>query len=165
MKWSFMILWLFAAGCTFNKGYASEHLLFEKIQNAIHLNNSANISDSEYEDLLSYISEGKERWIDLYPDLNNAPFLGMTFFQEGLNVSMAYALPENPAEVLKFVDENNISSVCGAPFIEPAVDEINAYYLKARAAITALSSDIRWKARCLATLNRVMAKDIAPESP
>lgn len=82
----------------------------------------------------------------------------MTYFQEGLTISMAYALPDHPSEVLKFVDENNVNSICGMPFIEPTGDEINKYYLKARTATMAANPDIPWKKRCLSIMDNIMKK-------
>lgn len=69
---------------------------------------------------------------------------------------MAYALAENPAEVLKFVDINNVDGIRGAPFIEPTQQELNSYFIKARAALMATSAQAIWKYRCLMTLDREM---------
>ncbi|QEW34409.1 hypothetical protein D0N50_13790 [Erwinia billingiae] len=78
----------------------------------------------------------------------------MTSLQEGLNISMAYALPENPSEVLKFVDELNIGAICGAPFIEPTQDEMDKYFSKTNAALNRLTSEEYWRKRCLLELNK-----------
>lgn len=70
---------------------------------------------------------------------------------------MAYALAENPTEVLRFVSAGNIHSICGMPFIEPESYQLNAYYSKARAAIMAVTADLARRDRCLSTLDQALA--------
>ena len=157
MKWLVnIILLLPLAMCAANSHDDKEQVTYRKIKMAIHENNSNHIALSEYDDVLNYISEGKSQWISLYPELIKPPFLGVASFQAGLNISMAYALAENPAEVLKFVDINNVDGICGAPFIEPTQQELNSYFIKARAALVATSAQAIWKYRCLMTLDREM---------
>ena len=157
MKWLVLIILLLPlVMCAANYHDDKEQVTYRKIKMAIHENNSNYIALSEYEDVLNYISEGKSQWMSLYPELIKPPFLGVTSFQEGINISMAYALAENPAEVLKFVDINNVDYICGAPFIEPTQQELNSYFIKARAALMATSAQAIWKYRCLMTLDREM---------
>lgn len=157
MKWLVIIIFLLPlAMYAANSHDDKEQATYKKIKMAIHENNSNAISLSEYDDVLNYISEGKSQWISLYLELKKPPFLGVTSFQEGLNISMACVLAENPAEVLKFVDINNVDGICGAPFIEPTQQELNSYFIKARAALMATSAQAIWKYRCLMTLDREM---------
>lgn len=157
MKWlALIILLLSLSQCVANSHDDKEQIAYKKIKMAIQRNNSNDITLSEYDDVLNYISKGKSQWINLYPELIKPPFLGVASFQEGLNISLAYALAENPAEVLRFVDINNVDYICGAPFIEPTQQELNSYFIKARAALMATSAQAIWKYRCLMTLDREM---------
>jgi len=157
MKWIYAILFILFFPCFSNASLNRESVVFEKVGAAIKNKNSVNISDDEYDDVSRYMSEGGNRWVDLYPELKKEPFLGVASFQEGLDISMAYALSKNPSEVLKFVDKSNVELICGVPFIEPTQDEINEYYLKARLAILAVRTPSFWKDKCLFTLDKVMA--------
>ncbi|WP_313611486.1 hypothetical protein [Pantoea piersonii] len=158
MKWlAIIILLLPLAQCVANSHDDDiEQIAYKKIKMAIQRNNSNDITLSEYDDVLNYISKGKPQWISLYPELIKLPFLGVASFQEGLHISMAYALAENPAEVLKFVNINNVDDICGAPFIEPTQQDLNSYFIKARAALMATSSNNTWRSKCLMTLDREM---------
>jgi len=147
----------FIASCSFNNKEIKEQELFDKVNSVAGKNNCQQMTEDEYDDVAKYISEGRSRWVDLYPLLMNKPFSGMTYFQEGLNISMAYALAENPTEVLQFVNVGNIHSICGMPFIEPEPQQLNAYYSKTRAAIIAVTPDLAWRDRCLSTLDRTLA--------
>ncbi|WP_313570168.1 hypothetical protein [Pantoea piersonii] len=155
MKWlALIILLLSLSQCVANSHDDKEQIAYKKIKMPFQRNNSNDITLSEYDDALNHISEGKPQWINFYPELIKPPFLGVASFQEGLNISMAYALAENPEEVLKFVDINNVDYICGAPFIEPTQQELNSYFIKARAALMATSAQAIWKYRCLMTLVR-----------
>lgn len=157
MKWLVLIILLLPlAMCAANPHDDKEPIVYKKIKMAIQRNNSNDITLSEYDDVLNYISKGKSQWINSYPELIKPPFLGVASFQEGLNISLAYALAENPAEVLRFVEINNVDYICGAPFIEPTQQELNSYFIKARAALMATSAQAIWKYRCLMTLDREM---------
>lgn len=157
MKWIHAVLFILFFSCYSNANSHRELVVFEKVGEAIKNKNSASISDDEYDDVSNYISEGKKRWVDLYPALKKEPFSGVASFQEGLDISMAYALSQNPAEVIKFIDKSNVEFICGVPFIEPTQDEINEYYSKARLAILGVRSKSIWKDRCLFTLDKAMA--------
>lgn len=152
----FILVLLFISACSSGISDTEEQAVYWKVTSAINNQDSSNLSESDYDHISDYISDGRTRWIALYPKLNKEPFLGMTSFQEGLTISMAYALPGNPSEVLKFVDENNVNSICGMPFIEPVGGEINKYYLKARTAIMAVNPGIPWKKRCLSIMESIM---------
>ena len=159
MKWIHIFLLLLFFSCYSNANPNRESVVFGKVSEAIKNKNNANILYNDYDDIFRYISKGGGRWINLYPKLKKEPFLGITFFQEGLNIAMAYALSEKPLEVMKFIDENNIEFICGIPFIEPTQDEINEYYSKTRLAILAVRSTSSWKDRCLFTLDKAMARE------
>ena len=157
MKWTHAFLFVLFFSCYSNANSNRESVVFGKVGEAIKKENNASISDDDYDDISRYISNGEKRWIDLYSDLRKEPFLGVTSLQEGLNISMAYALSKNPSEVLKFVDKSNIEFICGVPFIELTQDEINEYYSKTRLAILAVNSTSFWQDRCLFTLDKVMS--------
>lgn len=152
MKWPLIIM-LFAIACSSNAIASKEALLLNKVFTAIRNDSDNEITEIDYEHISRYISQGKSRWIALYPNLSKSPFLGMTSFQEGLNISMAYALPENPSTVFRFVNESNINAICGLPFIEPTQDEIETYFLSTVRSIGNMLSSGYWEKRCLSHLN------------
>lgn len=155
MKWLIIVLSaFFSASCSSGCFNSAELVLSDKAITASRNNDSSSLSDADYDKITEYLSQGRTSWIELYPILNQSPFLGATSFQEGLDIAMAYALPENPEAVLKFVDQNNVNKVCGMPFIEPAPDETEAYFLKARAALTQLTSESGREKRCLSLLEK-----------
>lgn len=152
------LLIILSAACPPTLAGSSEQNLFDKIITASRTYDISAISENEYDQLVEYISEGRTRWIDLYPTLSQHPFLGITSLQEGLNISMAYALPINPSEVLKFVNNKNVNFICGMPFIEPTQQEIEHYYSKTKSALDHLVSPNAWGEKCLYTLTHVMKK-------
>ncbi|UIL52025.1 MULTISPECIES: hypothetical protein [Pantoea] len=155
MKWLIIVvLTLFAVACASGNPQSAEQVLSDKVLTASMNNDNSPLSDVDYDQISEYLSQGRPRWIALYPILNQSPFLGITSFQEGLNISMAYALPENPEEVLKFVNENNINSICGLPFIEPTQNETEAYFILTSAALNKLPTGGYWQKRCLAVLKK-----------
>ncbi|MGC6387164.1 hypothetical protein ACMV8I_05785 [Ewingella sp. S1.OA.A_B6] len=133
-----------------------EDLLYNKVLHAIRIQNQNIITDSEYDQVVGYISKGGSKWVALYPKLKSTPFYGETSFQEGLNISMAYSLSHNPSETLQFVDKDNIGSICGIPFIEPTNNEIYTYYLKTRTAIASKAAESPWAEKCLLQLEKSM---------
>ena len=151
----------FSFSCSSTHSTRTEQTIFNKVTAAMSSGTADDLSELEYDKILKFISSGKGRWIDLYPHLNKKPFLGMTSFQEGLNISMAYALAENPSAVFKFVNEDNIDHICGIPFIEPTHDEINEYYEKVRAKMMAVRAGSSWGNKCLFTLDRMVTSVIA----
>jgi hypothetical protein len=158
MKWLLIITFtLISLSCSSNNLKSAERLLYDKVIIASKTNDSNNLSDVDYDQISEYISQGKSRWIELYPILNRSPFLGATSFQEGLNISMAYALPKNPLKILKFVDKNNVGYICGAPFIEPTQDEVDDYFSQASMALKNLSPGGQWKNECIFNLNKSVA--------
>lgn len=153
-----MTLLFIVLSCTSNNVKTTEHILFDKVVFAIKSGDIQSFSEFDYEHISTYISNGVARWVDLYPKLSKEPFLGITSFQEGLNIAMAYALSVNPSEVLKFVNGSNVDYICGVPFIEPTQGEIDSYYLKAHAALKKITSDSHWKEKCLSILTSAMNK-------
>lgn len=157
MKWIVIItLAIFCISCSSGNYKSAEKILFDKVVAASKNSDGKDLSDDDFEKISEYMSQGKERWIRLYPILNKEPFLGVASLQEGLNIAMAYALSDNPGEVLKFVDDNNVGEICGAPFIEPTDDEINNYFVKTNIALNKLKTGGCWKDRCLFNLRRTM---------
>lgn len=160
MKLRIIVLFtLLSLSCSSSGVKNEEENLFNKITLAAKKDDIQSLSDIDYDQLTHYISEGKAYWVDLYPTLTKPPFLGITSLQEGLNISMAYALPENPLEVLKFLDESNIGAICGAPFIEPTSNEMMEYLSNANIALNKLPSGAYWKNRCILELNKTKSND------
>lgn len=156
MKWiPFIVALFFPLSSHSGNESITDQVIFNKVTGAINSEDSSNISEREYDQISRLISSGDARWINLYPKLTKQPFLGMTAFQEGLNVSMAYALTKNPSDVLKFVNEGNVDDICGIPFIEPTQREVIAYYEKAKTKIIAVSGKALWKNKCLLILEKM----------
>lgn len=163
MKWLVIIaMTLFSAACASGNFSPAEQRLSNRVLAAIKYHDSHSLSDDDYDQISAYIAQGKTHWIELYPKFKRAPFLGVASFQEGLNIAMAYALPENPVAVLKFVDENNVGSVCGVPFIEPTQDETDHYIAKTSAALNTLTAGGYWQNRCLSALGQRPVNDPFP---
>ena len=155
MKWLIILLLnFFAVSYSSGEFNPAEHVLSDKVITASRNNDSSSLSEADYEKITEYLSQGRTHWIELYTMLNRAPFSGATSFQEGLDIAMALALSENPEAVLKYVNQSNVSKLCGMPFIEPTPDETEAYFLKARAVLTRLTSENELKRRCLTVLEK-----------
>ncbi|MGK3142284.1 hypothetical protein [Pantoea sp. C2G6] len=163
MKWIIAIAFIaLSSSCLSYNGISAEEILFNKVIEASKSSNRRGLSDKDYARVSEYLSQGKSRWIELYPILHKDPFRGVTFFQEGLNIAMAYALPENPVAVLKFVDGENVNEICGLPFIEPAPDEIRNYIQKTIVAIGKVKTGGYWKVQCINLLNRRFSAENLP---
>lgn len=143
------LLILLLSACALN---SSEDKLYRKVLLAINEQKTEIFSDTDYENILEYLSKGQDRWINLYPALGKEPFLSITYFQEGLNIAMAEALINNTSGTLQYLNKENIERICGIPFIEPTVEEIDAYYIKARAALKVSSVKSGWKELCILQL-------------
>ncbi|MFW0699398.1 hypothetical protein [Pantoea sp. R13S299] len=155
MKWLIIVvLTLFSVSCSSRGVKSAEQCLSDKVITASRNNDSSSLSDTDFDRITEYLSQGRTRWIEFYPILNQSPFLGATSFQEGLDIAMASALPENPESVLKYVNQDNVNKLCGMPFIEPTPDETETYFLKTRAALINLASQSDRKKSCLAVLER-----------
>jgi len=160
MKIIFIIAFLlFSVSCSSSKVKFEDQRLFDKVISAKKSHDIKKLSDDDFDTIVLNLSRGEGRWIELYPDLKKAPFIGVTYLQEGLNIAMASALPENPSAVLKFVNETNVEFICGIPFIESTPAEVKSYYMKASAAIKDLTSGEPWKKRCLFTLKKAVAAE------
>ncbi|MGF6293482.1 hypothetical protein [Paraburkholderia youngii] len=106
--------------------------------------------------LFEQIGTGRADWVALAPKLAVGADGANA---EGLGIALAYALPRNPAAVLKVVDPLEgdghvlaISRVCGIPFIDDAPKNYKAKALHAVSAITTANPHI--KARCLDVLRK-----------
>lgn len=155
MKWLIIVvLTLFSVSCSAENFKSAEQRLSDKVMTASRNKDSSSLSEADYEKISEYFSQGQTRWIALYPLLNQSPFLGVTSFQEGLDIAMASALPENPEAVIKYVNQGNVNKLCGMPFIEPTPEKTEAYFLKARAALIKLTSQSDRKKSCLAVLEK-----------
>ncbi|MCX8957792.1 hypothetical protein [Erwinia psidii] len=153
----FLLIVTLLAGCSTGALKKPEDKLYEKVLLAIKTHEINELSESDFNEISDYFSKGKARWLALYPSLSNEPFSGITYFQEGLDISMAKALSKKASETLKFVNKENIKKICGIPFIEPADEEIKSYYIKTRTALKSLSSESKWKDACLIQLEQSFA--------
>jgi hypothetical protein len=131
-----------------------DDVLYNKVLSAISHQNNKLLTDDEYDLVLDRIADGDTQWISLYPQLIKSPFSGVLAFQEGLSVSLAYALPVNPQMVLKFVSSNNIEQVCGMPFFQETDKSLHQYYAKTIMALTKNNN----ASACLNKLNNAMIK-------
>ncbi|WP_208952528.1 hypothetical protein [Rahnella sp. ChDrAdgB13] len=127
--------------------------LYAKVENAIKTQDRSAISDVEYDQISENIQRGNSKWIALYPKLSSEPFLGVTAFQEGLDIDLAFALPENADDTLKQVTTNNIDQVCSMPFIEPTRNSIYRYYERTHAALMKIGAPGQ---KCLSVLDTEM---------
>lgn len=152
-----MILILFSVSCRSDPLKGEEKGLFDKLIAFKQGEKSEKLSDDDYEQVLIFISQGKEPWVRLYPQLKKEPFSGVAFFQEGIDIAMAEALAENPAIVLEFVNKYNVGFICGMPFIEPSDNEIRDYYAKTTAAIRQLPAQGDGLKICSTVLNKTIA--------
>ncbi|WP_324030087.1 hypothetical protein [Pantoea sp. JZ2] len=158
MKWIIITTLIFLlASCSLEHNASSKNALFTEVLTASKNDDSKGLSDSDYDKIGELIAQGETRWIRLYPVLSKSPFLGMTSFQESLNIVMAYALPKNPNEVLKFVDEENIDHICAAPFIEPGRDELRDYFDETFPTLHKALPEGYWKQSCLLKLRKALA--------
>lgn len=82
-KFTTALLILLLSACALN---SSEDKLYRKVLLAINEQKTERFSDTDYEDILDYLSKGQDRWINLYPALGKEPFLSINYFQEGLNI-------------------------------------------------------------------------------
>jgi hypothetical protein len=99
------------------------------------------------------IADGKAAWVALAARLAPGADAGTA---EELPISLAFALPRNPAAVLASVQTGafDVADVCGAPFIEDTVKDIPAYLRKAAAAVAKVGDPAlaATRAACLAAL-------------
>lgn len=166
MKWVYMIIMtLVCISCSSGHFTSPEKILFDKVVAASKYNDGNGLSEDEYDQISDYIAQGKTRWIALYPTLKRAPFLGITSLQEGVDIAMAYALPENPNAVLNFVNDENVNYICGVPFIEPDINEINSYFHRTRKALSELKSATPWKEKCMLNLRRAFPDNSSSVRP
>jgi hypothetical protein len=102
------------------------------------------------------VATGDQRWLDVAAKLAEGTDAGAS---EGLEVSLATALPINPKGVLKLIDTNPLftfDSVCSAPFIEPTDAYLKSYLTKTQKMLKALKDDTVEQKRvgCLTQLDK-----------
>lgn len=154
MRYVFIILTIMlTSSCSSPPSKTVEDKLYEKVLTAINKNDREDLSEPDFDAISAYVAKGKSRWLSLYPQLGREPFSGMASFQEGLDISMAYALPENTTATLELVNKENIGKVCGIPFIEPTKKEVDDYYSKALKALESSVDDNQRRQACIAELN------------
>ncbi|APA86497.1 hypothetical protein BJG93_14665 [Paraburkholderia sprentiae WSM5005] len=114
------------------------------------------LDEAAVDRLFDRIGAGRADWVALAPKLAEGADGANA---EGLGIALAYALPRNPAAVLKVVDPVEgdshilaISRVCGIPFIEDAPKNYKTKALRAVSAVTTVNRQI--KTRCLDALRK-----------
>jgi hypothetical protein len=114
------------------------------------------LDDAAVDRLFERIGTGRAEWVALAPQLAVGADGANA---EGLGIALAYALPKNPAAVLKAVDPVEgdshilaVSRVCGMPFIDEAPKNYKTKALRAVASVTTANPHV--KARCLDALRK-----------
>jgi hypothetical protein len=111
----------------------------------------------QWDHVLRKIDGGQEAWLDVAARLAPGTDAGAA---EDLGISLATALPRNPAGVLRVVSDDpanaviGVKRVCGVPFIEQPAPETARYVARASAALRRVADPAlaARKARCLAAL-------------
>jgi hypothetical protein len=116
-------------------------------------------ANDQWDTVTAHIVNGETEWIALAPQLASGSDAGSA---EDLGIALAYALPKQPAAVLRVIDPANgpvtgTDRVCGMPFIEDSVEDLPAYRRQARAALEAITDPTLQKAKqgCIAALEKV----------
>jgi hypothetical protein len=109
----------------------------------------------KFETVLDRISSGSTSWVRLATGLARGTDAGDS---TGLTVSLAKALPKNPAAVIAALDEGPVIgpvAVCGVPFVEPSPQEVREYLDRAIPAVTRVepSKRVPHRASCLEALH------------
>jgi hypothetical protein len=111
----------------------------------------------QWEEILNRISSGQKAWIALVPRLRAGSDAGSS---EDLTISLAAALPKNPAAVLHVIgpDSDPVlgpSRVCGIPFIEQPKRQAALYERQVVMALKAVAAPDLMVARqkCLGVLS------------
>ena len=87
----------------------------------------------DWEKLLDVISTGNSKWVKIAVLLRPETDAGKT---TGLQVAMAYALPNAPENVLPTIGHGfEFDDVCGFPFIEPEQSFLKDHYEKSMKAL------------------------------
>ena len=119
---------------------------------------------NRYDELLNHTDLGEADWVTLAPQLADGTD-GAT--AEMLAISLALALPRNPAAVLSVLDPQveplNPERVCGAPFIEDTVKDIPGYIARSQVALQRVGDTrlSKQKTECLDHLKQA-AKTVQP---
>ncbi|MFC5476032.1 hypothetical protein [Paraherbaspirillum soli] len=96
---------------------------------------------------------GNQEWLTVIYHLRDATDAGDT---QALNVALAYALPKNPAGVLKLLGSDfPVEKICRTPFSEPDAVTLKQYVDKAQQALRGETSEklLFNRDKCLAQLN------------
>ncbi len=111
-----------------------------------------------WDGVVHHIDGGSDAWLAVAAKLAPGSDAGSA---EDLGISLATALPRNPAGVLRIVSlqENTplaLAHVCSVPFIEQPASETAAYQARAVAAVSHVAdpSLAGRRASCLAALRR-----------
>ena len=90
----------------------------------------------DYDKVLEGVASGDARWLALVPKLRPGTDAGTA---EALHISVAEALPKNPAGVLRLIMRlPSWQDVCSYPMIEPTDEEMRAYFNAAIPAVKAV---------------------------
>ncbi|HKI85851.1 MAG TPA: hypothetical protein VKA53_03810 [Thermoanaerobaculia bacterium] len=115
-----------------------------------------------FEFMCAQISTGDPQWLQVASRLRPFSDAGASL---SLDISMARALPKQPSAVLALIEPPwRLEMVCGAPFIEPPAEEVQAYLENAISVLSQPRSEPLEERRvaCLYHL-RTAAKRIASQ--
>ncbi len=114
--------------------------------------------EGQWDGVVHHIDGGSDAWLAVAAKLAPGSDAGSA---EDLGISLATALPRNPAGVLRIASPQDdtplsLARVCGVPFIEQPPSEAAAYRTRAVNAVTRVAdpSLADRRARCLAALGR-----------
>lgn len=149
---AFLIVTAPAAAASLSPGRIAEDIAAHGAQAVV----ARLAAHGDYDRVLGHIDAGEGPWIALAPQLSPGADAGNA---EALVISLAFALPKNPAAVLAVLSGKDgfpIDDVCGAPFIEGTLRDIGAYVRKAEAAVSRVTTPALQDAKkaCLAQLQK-----------
>jgi hypothetical protein len=115
------------------------------------------VKNNQWDKITTFMAQGQSNWISLAPSLAQGSDAGTS---EDLGMALAFGLPKSPRAVLAAIDPQNgpvlgVDRVCGVPFIEGTISDVNGYIKQAIAAVSAVNdpSLAGVKAACLKDLN------------
>jgi hypothetical protein len=113
--------------------------------------------DHQWEALLARVDRGSHEWLvvaeKVYPGTDAAT-------REGLNISLALALPRNAGDVLAMLGTDaglpRFEDICSVPFVEPDEQTVARHRAQVRAALGRVISKAlsESRGRCLAVINQ-----------
>ena len=137
------VLALLAAVATAGLGASSSELTAAELLNRIDQEGGDRVlrnlwaEQQPFDYVCAQIATGDSEWLKVASKLRSFSDAGASL---SLDISMAQALPKEPAAVLTAIEHPwRLEMICGAPFIEPPAEEVRAYI---EHAVTALSKPL-----------------------